>query len=52
MAVYDIYGNAITGEVVTDTTLTKENVPADAKKVGDELRYIQEQLIDGDSRRY
>lgn len=50
MAIYDINGNVISSD--TDTTLTKANVPADAKTVGDELRDIQTQLFSGDERRY
>lgn len=50
MAIYDINGDEVT--VNTDTTLTEENIPADAKAVGDVLRDIQEQLGDGDERRY
>lgn len=53
MALYDYQGHTISGD--TDKTLTLENVPADAKKVGDELDDLQTQLdnlIDADDGRY
>lgn len=52
MAIYDINGNEITADVVVDDTLTQSGQAADAKKVGDELHDIQDQISDGDERSY
>lgn len=60
MALYDYQGNEIVSD--TDKTLTIENIPADAKKVGDELTALEgdlsdlqnqlNNLIDADDGRY
>ncbi len=50
MAIYDVNGNVLSSD--TDTTLTKANVPADSKTVGDELRDIHSQIDGGNERRY
>lgn len=44
MAIYDIDGNELVSDVNTDKTLTKENVPADAKATGD----LFDKIADGD----
>ena len=55
MAIYDYEGNAVTADVVVDDTLTQTGQAADAKKVGDELQDIQDQIddiINGDEVMY
>ena len=49
MAIYDVNGDEI---IIVDDTLTQSGQAADAKKVGDELREIQDQISDGDERSY
>lgn len=40
-------GTAVWANTTTDTTLTKSGVPADAKKVGDELTIIRDEISAG-----